>query len=51
MVYHALGQAVASDAALAELIDKYENGSAYNIAYVLAFRGEARKAEKRQGHP
>jgi len=44
MVYHALGQAVASNAALAELIDKYEHGSAYNIAYVLAFRGEADRA-------
>jgi len=44
MVYHALGQAIASNAALAELIDKYEHGSAYNIAYVLAFRGEANRA-------
>jgi TolB-like protein/Flp pilus assembly protein TadD len=44
MVYHALGQAVASNAAMAELIDKYEHGSAYNIAYVLAFRGEADRA-------
>jgi tetratricopeptide (TPR) repeat protein len=44
MVYHALGQAVASNAALAELIDKYEHGSAYNIAYVLAFNGEADRA-------
>jgi TolB-like protein/DNA-binding winged helix-turn-helix (wHTH) protein/Flp pilus assembly protein TadD len=41
IVYHTLGQAVASDTALAELIDKYERSSAYNIAYVLAFRGEA----------
>jgi TolB-like protein/class 3 adenylate cyclase/Tfp pilus assembly protein PilF len=40
MVYHALGQASESDLALAELIDKYEQGRAYNIAYVLAFRGE-----------
>jgi TolB-like protein/Tfp pilus assembly protein PilF len=44
MAYHALGQAVASNAALAELIDKYEHGEAYNIAYVLAFRGEADRA-------
>ena len=44
MVYHALGQAVASNAALTELIDKHEHGSAYNIAYVLAFRGEADRA-------
>jgi hypothetical protein len=44
MVYHALGQAVASNAAMAELIDKYEHRGAYNIAYVLAFRGEADRA-------
>jgi TolB-like protein/Tfp pilus assembly protein PilF len=44
VVYHALGQSVASDAALAELIDKYERRSAYNIAYVLAFLGEADRA-------
>ena len=41
IVYHTLGQTVVSDAALAELIDKYESIAAYNIAYVLAFRGEA----------
>ncbi len=34
----------ASDAALAELIDKYEKELSYNIAYVLAFRGEADRA-------
>ena len=39
--HHALGDAAASDAALAELIEKYEKQSAYFIAYVLAFRGEA----------
>jgi tetratricopeptide (TPR) repeat protein len=44
IVYHTLGQIDASDAALAELIDKYERSSAYNIAYVLAFRGEADRA-------
>ena len=44
MAHHALGQMTASDAALAELIDKYEHGAAYNIAYVLAFRGEAGRA-------
>ena len=44
MAYHALGQAAESDAALAELIEKYELGWAYNIAYVLAFRGEADRA-------
>ncbi len=44
MAHHALGQAAASDAALAELIDNYEKEWAYNIAYVLAFRGEADRA-------
>jgi TolB-like protein/Tfp pilus assembly protein PilF len=39
--YHALGRAADSDATLAELIEKYEQGWAYNIAYVLAYRGEA----------
>ncbi len=29
---------------LAELIEKYEKDSAYNIAYLLAFRGEADRA-------
>jgi TolB-like protein/lipoprotein NlpI len=41
MTYHALGDAPASDAALAELIKKYERGAAYNIAYVLAYRSDA----------
>ena len=44
VAYHALGQAAQSDAATAELIEKYEQGWAYNIAYVLAFRGEADRA-------
>ncbi len=44
MAYHALGQAAASDAALAKLIEMYEQEWAYNIAYVLAFRGEAERA-------
>ena len=42
--HHARGDAAASDAALADLIEKYEQVSAYNIAYVLAFRGEADRA-------
>jgi len=41
MAYHSLGQAVRSDAALVELIEKFEQRAAYNIAYVLAFRGKA----------
>jgi TolB-like protein/Tfp pilus assembly protein PilF len=44
MAYHALGQTAESDAALAELIEKDELEAAYNIAYVLAFRGEADRA-------
>jgi hypothetical protein len=44
MVYHALGQARESDTVLAELIDEYEQQWSYNIAYVLAFRGEADRA-------
>jgi len=44
MAYHALGQVAESDAALAELIEKYEQTAAYNIAYVLAFRGQADRA-------
>jgi TolB-like protein/tetratricopeptide (TPR) repeat protein len=44
MAYHALGQPVESDAALAELIRGYERTSAYTIAYVLAYRGEADRA-------
>ena len=41
---HALGKRSESDAALAELIRKYEREMAYNIAYVLAVRGEADRA-------
>ena len=41
MVYSALGRRAQSDAALAELIASWELDAAYNIAYVLAFRGEA----------
>ena len=44
MAHHALGQAAASDAVLSELIEKYEQDAAINIAYVLAFRGEADRA-------
>ena len=44
MAYHALGQHAESDAALAELIKHHAEDSAYNIAYVLAFRGETDRA-------
>lgn len=39
-VYDALGRTAESDAALAELISRYEQGAAWNIAYVVAYRGE-----------
>lgn len=41
MALHALAKRAESDAALVELIGKHGKESAYNIAYVLAFRGEA----------
>ena len=44
LAYHALSRAGESDVALAELIEQREQGWAYNIAYVLAFRGEADRA-------
>ena len=44
MAHYALGDQAASDAVLKELIDKYEQDAAYNIAYVLAFRNEADRA-------
>jgi adenylate cyclase len=44
MAYYALGRQAESDAALAELIAKDAAGAAYNIGYVLAFRGEADRA-------
>ncbi len=44
IAHYALGQAEESDTALAELIDKYEQQWAYNIAEVLAYRGETDRA-------
>jgi len=44
LAHHALGQENESDDALAELIKDFEEGAAYNIAYILAFRGEADRA-------
>jgi eukaryotic-like serine/threonine-protein kinase len=41
LAYHALGQKQKSDRALAELITKYQKYSAFQIAEVYAFRGEA----------
>jgi adenylate cyclase len=40
IVQHVLGDAGASDAALQELVEKYADDSAYQIAEVVAFRGE-----------
>jgi len=44
MILHSLGRAADSDAALAELVDKYAGDSAYNIAYVTAWRREHDRA-------
>ena len=44
MAYHALGRRADSDAALAALVERYGRDAAFNIAYVLAFRGEADRA-------
>ena len=41
LAYHALGQQQKSDQVLAELITKYQKYSAFQIAEVYAFRGEA----------
>jgi len=44
VIYHAKGESAAADAALAELIEKYEHDSAYNISFIYAFHGEADRA-------
>jgi len=44
MAYYALGRQADSDNSLAELIGQHKQGAAYNIAYVMAFRGEADRA-------
>jgi len=44
MAYHALGRADESDTALEELIEQLHQEGAYNIAYVMAYRGEADRA-------
>jgi TolB-like protein/Tfp pilus assembly protein PilF len=44
MALYSLGKKAESDAALAELIARYEKDSAYNIAYVLAYRHENDRA-------
>ena len=44
MTQHALGDKDKSNVALNELIQKFEKESAYNIAYVYAYRAEADRA-------
>lgn len=44
LAYHALGEDGESDRTLAVLIEELEMAAAYNIAYVLAYRGEADRA-------
>lgn len=40
MAHHALGDAASADRLEAELIDRHESDAAYNIAYLMAYRGE-----------
>jgi serine/threonine-protein kinase len=44
MVYYALGQVAKSDAVLVELIEKYEQEAAFNIAAIYAYRSEPDEA-------
>jgi TolB-like protein/tetratricopeptide (TPR) repeat protein len=44
MAYHALGRTADSNAALASLMESWGTDAAYNIAYVLAFLGDADRA-------
>jgi TolB-like protein/Tfp pilus assembly protein PilF len=44
MAQHALGDTRAADSVLAELIEKFAQDTAYNIAYVMAFRNEVDRA-------
>jgi tetratricopeptide (TPR) repeat protein len=44
IAYHALGREKESDAALNELIAKYHEGAAYQIAQVYAFRNQPDEA-------
>lgn len=45
-IYHDLGMASESDAALLEMIEKFETEAAYNIAFIFAYRGESDQAFK-----
>lgn len=42
--YHALGRSLESDAALARTIERNEQVASFNIAFLLAFHGEADRA-------
>jgi TolB-like protein len=44
MAHHALGDTLAADATLQAIIEDYADVAAFNIAYVMAFRGEADQA-------
>jgi TolB-like protein/DNA-binding winged helix-turn-helix (wHTH) protein/lipoprotein NlpI len=44
MAHHALGDTTAADATLRALIEEYAEVAAFNIAYVMAFRGEVDQA-------
>ena len=44
VVQHASGNAAESDAALAEVIEKYGHEAAYQVAEMCAFRGETDRA-------
>src|SRR5262249_59341786 len=44
LAYDRLGKKKEADAALSELIDKFTNGAAFQIAEVYAFRGEGDRA-------
>ena len=44
MAHHALGRKPESDATLVNMIEKYERDWPYDIAYLLAYRGEADRA-------
>jgi TolB-like protein/DNA-binding winged helix-turn-helix (wHTH) protein/Tfp pilus assembly protein PilF len=46
MTHHALGDTIAADATQKALIEEYAEVAAFNIAYVMAFRGEADQAFK-----
>jgi len=44
MAFHSSGNKAQSDAALSDLITRFAKDCAYNIAYILAWRGETDRA-------